>query len=117
MIKIFGELYYIDIEEVHNYCLIKQNEEQDTVKNYDTKEIYGENDNLISKEIFTHEHIRGNEINITKYEIVNKLIDIIFSEVEPLDMELGMERAFKANSIGFQLAYNTLTFYKILKKI
>lgn len=58
----------------------------------------------------------GLSINITKWEVVNKLIDVILSEVSEQDDKLGMKSLDKT-SLSFKIAYNTLLKNNIIKII
>lgn len=85
MLKILGENYYIDIDAIDNYVSLSQPNEN------------GEN-----------------HISFVKFEMVKTMVDIIVSEVEPVDEILGE----KSNeiTIPFKIAFNTLLNKKIINK-
>lgn len=53
-------------------------------------------------------------IDVTKWELVNKMIDTILDEMGEEDPTLGKKNLEKL-SVSFKLAYNTLLNYNILK--
>lgn len=55
-------------------------------------------------------------IDVTKWELINKMIDTVLDELSEEDSTLGKKNLDKL-SISFKLAYNTLLQYNIIKTI
>ena len=57
--------------------------------------------------------LQGPMVDVTKWELVNKMIDTILDEIGEEDPTLGKKNLEKL-STGFKLAYNTLLQYNII---
>lgn len=55
-------------------------------------------------------------IDVTKWELINKMIDTVLDELSEEDPTLGKKNLDKL-PISFKLAYNTLLQYNIIKTI
>jgi len=88
MIEVLGENYYIDIERVQEIISIEDKTSGDSEQN----------------------------ISLVKFELVKTMIDVIMSENEEVDSNLGAV-SLKDISIPFKIAFNTLLYHKILKRI
>jgi hypothetical protein len=89
MLKILNEHYFIDLDKVDEYLQVKQ----------DVK-FTGDTD--------------VNHISIIKYETVKLMLEVIMTESDEIDENLGV----KSNelSIPFKLAFNTLLNKKLINK-
>lgn len=89
MLTFLGENYYIDLEEIENKVNLK-------------KEFLpsGETDQQIS---------------VVKYDIYKNLIEVILTEREELDENLGIHNSNNL-TIPFKIAFNTLLINNIIKK-
>jgi hypothetical protein len=83
MLKILGEHYYLDLDEIEEYINIPQTTA--TTENH---------------------------ISIVKYEIVKVLMDTILTENEPVDETLGIKSSGNM-TISFKVAFNTLLNKKL----
>lgn len=88
MIEIFGENYYIDIDRVQEIITIPELNTGNTEQN----------------------------ISLVKFELLKTMIDVIMTENEEIDTNLGI-KGLKGLSLPFKLAFNTLLFHKIIRKI
>lgn len=88
MIEVLGENYYIDIDKVQEIISIEDKTSGDSEQN----------------------------ISLVKFELVKTMIDVIMTENEDVDSNLGVH-GLKDISIPFKIAFNTLLFHKILRKI
>lgn len=86
MITVLGEQYYVDLNSLENTVNFKP-------ENGPEGEIH---------------------INVAKYEIIKMMIEIIMSESEETDENLGTHN-LKKLSIPFKIAFNTLLQNQILK--
>lgn len=120
LIKIGNDMFIIDIEVMGNF-ITEQNQNDKSNGNMEVeKEIintYSANSELIGKQETIHEKDKGREINVSKYEIIRTMIDTVMSYNEEIDNSLGIDRAMKQAPIPFKIAFNTLLYYKILKRI
>lgn len=88
MIKILGELYYIDIDKVQEIITIPNTSPDNSEQN----------------------------ISVVKFEMIKTMIDVIMTENEDIDESLGSVGTANL-SVPFKLAFNTLLMYQILNKI
>lgn len=84
MIKVLGENYFIDLDQIEEFIDMSDELTVDPVSG--TTEM---------------------KINIIKYELIKTMLDVIFSETEEMDDKLGMKGTSNL-SIPFRLAFNSL---------
>lgn len=87
MISILGENYYLDFEKIDMFISVPS--------------ATGETEQSIS---------------IAKYEMIKTMIEVLMTEQDDLDENLGAHQA-KNLSIPFKLAFNTLLVHNILKSL
>lgn len=92
MIKVLGEAYYLDFNELDRQITINVNEKKDD-----------ENDD-------------NHSVNLVKFELLKIMIEVLLTEREEVDENLGTY-ATKDLSIPFRLAFNTLLTHNILKSL
>lgn len=88
MLKIMGEHYFLDIDEIDNYIQIKS-------------------------EVPSTGTTSENHISIIKYETIKLMLDVLMDESEEIDETLGPKNSNL--SIPFKLAFNTLISKKLIK--
>jgi len=115
MLKIGNTQYYIDLDALADYVTSKNNDET-----YSESETYIEisDDNTYtpkSQRIMTKP--RPKELELSKFEVIRDMLEIIYSYNEDLDDSLGTERALNKTTISFKIAFNTLQYYGILKTL
>ena len=88
MIAFLGENYYIDVDELEN---------QVSLSNSKVLPLSGETET--------------EQISVTRYETFKLLLDVVLSEREEVDENLGLHGA-KALTIPFKLSFNTLLIKK-----
>ena len=87
MIKVLGENYFIDLDEIEKYVDMG------------------------------HEEVSGNtemRINIVKYELVKMMVEVVLSDELPIEDNLGIKNR-NATSTPFSLAFNSLLNKKIIQ--
>jgi transcription termination factor NusB len=89
MIEVLGEQYFIDLESIDKVVNIKNS----TVESSDESE---------------------QTINLVSFEVVKMLLEIVMTEREEFDENLGTYSMTKL-SIPFRIAFNTLLKHEILK--
>jgi hypothetical protein len=111
MIKLFGDLYYIDFEEIDSFLLLDDTNESKTELKT-TTERFSNTGILESRTVRVTEQVKHKEINGVKFELIRNFIADIGDEEEETDI-INMGNM----SISFKLAFNTLLAYDILKKL
>jgi len=96
MLNFLGENYYIDVNEFEDQVSLINSK-------YYTPPLSGETEN-------------EQQISITRYETFKSLIEVILTEREELDENLGIHSA-KNLTIPFKIAFNTLLMNKIIKTL
>jgi hypothetical protein len=94
MLKFLGENYYLDISELE-------------------KQVSFENSSLPP---ITESGNTEQQISVTRYEMFKVLIDVVLTEREEIDENLGIHGA-KNLTIPFKIAFNTLLINNILQKL
>tara|TARA_R110000796_G_scaffold58413_4_gene134868 strand:+ start:21878 stop:22225 length:348 start_codon:yes stop_codon:yes gene_type:complete len=115
MIKIFGELYFIDFEELDDFLAFENKE--DTIE---TKKIVKKikSDGKPVSWFTTKEHIKHKEINGVKFELVRGFISDLGDEQNEVEEDIMLpNQSLEKTSIRFKLAFNTLLAYGLLKKL
>jgi len=92
MIEIFGENYYLDFTALDDLVEIKKEPNSE-------KEEEGE---------------EGQQFSLIKYDILKIMIEVVMSEREEIDNNLGVIKTNEL-SLPFKLAFNTLLKYNIIK--
>lgn len=96
MLNFLGENYYIDVNEFEDQVSLINSK-------YYTPPLSGETEN-------------EQQISVTRYETFKSLIEVILTEREELDENLGIHSA-KNLTIPFKIAFNTLLMNKIIKTL
>ncbi len=109
----FGnKIFYIDLDSILDAVLF------DTMDIPTSEELVGKSKNKNKKKNEINElEIPDNfgiTINVTKWEVINKLMDVLLNEISDHDDKLGMKNLEKF-SIGFKIAFNTLLKNNIIK--
>jgi hypothetical protein len=91
MIQVFGENYFIDLDEIENYLDMSQTDDSED----------------------SESGVTETKINIIKFEMVKMLLDTVLNEQEIVDEKLGMKSNAQV-SIPFRLAFNSLLNKKLI---
>ncbi len=94
MLEFLGENYYLDISELE-------------------RQVSFENSSLPP---LTESGNTEQQISVTRYEMFKVLIDVVLTEREEIDENLGIHGA-KNLTIPFKIAFNTLLINNILQKL
>ena len=92
MFKILGESYYLDFNELDKQISIEK---------------------VVTD---TEENEENHNVNLVKFELLKLMIEVVLSEREELDENLGVYSG-KDLSIPFRIAFNTLLTHNILKSL
>ena len=117
MIEFGGVIYYIDMDALDKALVPKGYKPTDEIKNTYVKTYINEEGIITGKEETVESTIRGKEIDGPKYEIFRTMIELLldFQDEDEEDASLGAERALSKKPLSYQLAFNTLYNYGILK--
>lgn len=115
MIEFGGISYYIDLE-TFSKSITSNEKKDDKIKTKKIKKVFDDNNTLIRVEEVEIISDREREIDVAKLDIVTTMIDVLMDDVGELDTTLGTERALEKTSLNYQIAFNTLYNYKILKE-
>lgn len=89
MLNIWGENYFVDLDEVENYLDIKEN-------------------------VLTAEGNTETRVNVIKFEMVKMFLEVLLSETNDSEDKLGLKN--KELSIPFKIAFNTLLNKKLINR-
>lgn len=120
MIEFGGTVFYIDLEALDKALIPTTHYKQtDRAETTYIKTYYDEDGKVTSKEETVELSPRQKEIDGPKYEILRSMIDVLLDpmdEDDSDDISLGVERALSKKPLSYQLAFNTLYAYGILKE-
>ena len=63
------------------------------------------------------EQEKGREIDISKFEMLREMIDVILHYDVTIDDTLGIKRGLKSVPLSYKFAFNTLLHYDIISKV
>lgn len=98
-LDIGGKTMVIDLEELKTLVQITPTDSKNKEKDDDTEIDDG-----------------GNLIDVTKWEVVKYMIDVIMTTETELDQMMGFQELHKL-PIPFKISFNTLINYNILKEL
>jgi len=117
MIKLFGEIYYIDFEVIDVFLNSDSSFKPGKIEESEEVITYSEDNKVIGRQITKSKTQKPREINGVRYDIIRGLIsDLGDGEEDDSKNELGIIELADMN-VRFKLAFNTLTAYRILKPI
>jgi hypothetical protein len=118
-LTIGNTVYYLDLSEMSKAITLtsddnlksQDKEHKVTVMNLDSI------GTIIGSTITTTFEPKTREVDLTKYEMVKIMIDVVMSEFEEDDDTLGAKRALNSAPFPYKVAFNTLLHYNILKEV
>jgi len=103
-LAIAGNYYYVDLGSIYDAIKLKR-----TIPDPPK----GESEEVAT----TAPEESAVEIDVSKYEVVKLMLEVIMSpEEEEVDNKMGV-KAMEKLSVPFKLAFNTLIFHGILKEV
>jgi hypothetical protein len=119
MIKIGKIIYYIDLSAIEKAIGGDKDEFKAGVEtNTETIQFLDENGKITSTQIITRVLNKPREIDVTKYDQINSMLQVLMGPPdEEMDESMGAQKGFEKQSTPFKLAFNTLTFYGIIKEL
>jgi|TARA_R110001592_G_scaffold140268_2_gene361120 hypothetical protein len=100
MLEFLGENYYVDFDKLENHVNIPKDENK--------KE--EESDEKTEDKFQQH-------ISVVKFETIKMMLEVVLTEREEMDDNLGIRNSSKTLSIPFKFAFNTLLRHGIIKYI
>ena len=118
MIEFGGVIYYIDVDALDKALIPKGYKPTDKIETTYLKTYFDDEGKVTGKEETIESSTRGKEIDGPKYEVFRTMIEILldFQDEDEEDITLGAERALSKKPLSYQLAFNTLYNYGILKE-
>ena len=117
MIRLFGEIYYLDFEVIDGFLNSDSSLKPGELEETEEILIYNEENKVISRQVTKNITQKPREVNGVRFDIIRGLItDLGDGEEEDSKSELGVVKLEDMN-VRFKLAFNTLTAYRILKPI
>jgi regulator of PEP synthase PpsR (kinase-PPPase family) len=115
MIEFGGNVYFIDIDSFSKMVTIENDE---PLKNFDKKYVLDEEGKIIQTEVLESIRERTKELEAAKYDILRELLMVVldYDNGDEDDVLLGAERALSKTPLSYQIAFNTLINYGVLKE-
>jgi len=115
MVEFGGNIYFIDLNAFNEIVTVKNDE---PLKNFDKKYILDDEGKIIQTEVLESIRERVKEIEAPKYDILRELLMVVldYDGGEEDDALLGAERALNKTPLSYQIAFNTLLSYGVLKE-
>jgi len=104
MLQFLGENYYVDFKTLED--------EVNIPKSDDGKEIIPEKETEDNTDDKFSQHI-----SVVKFETIKMMLEVVLTEREEMDDNLGIRGSSKSLSIPFKIAFNTLLRHGIIKYI
>ena len=104
MLQFLGENYYVDFKSLEDEVNIPKSDEG--------KEIIPEKETEDSTDDNFSQHI-----SVVKFETIKMMLEVVLTEREEMDDNLGIRGSSKSLSIPFKIAFNTLLRHGIIKYI
>jgi hypothetical protein len=116
LLDIGGTQFIIDFNALEALLNIDPELGAKEIEEKEVKEVW-EKEEYIGKEIYTKTYQKGKEIDMTRYEMVRMLFEVVLTYDIEMDDTLGVEIGLGKASIPFKLSFNTLVNYGIIKEI
>ena len=116
MLDIGGTQYIIDFDALEDLLNIDPDLGAKDITEIEVKEVW-EKDEYMGKEVYTKKYPKGKEIDMTRYELIRMLFEVVLTYDLEMDDTLGIELGLKNASLPFKLSFNTLINYGIIKEI
>lgn len=117
LIKIGNSSLIIDFNAMSDLIIEQPDCDNGTLGEDTETTTFYEKDSVTQTRVTTKKYDKGKEIDVSKYEILKTMIDIVLSYYDEVDDKLGVERIFKNMPIPVKIAFNTLLYYKVLRNI
>lgn len=116
MIEYGGVVYYIDLKAFDKFITMTKPDEKTETK--EVKIIKDADGNILTTEEYTHISDKQKEVNAPNFDILRTMIEILLEseDGDDEDTTLGADRALAKRPLSYQLCFNTLVNYGILKE-
>lgn len=116
LLDIGGSQYIIDFDALEELLNLDPSLGAKDIVEVEVKEVF-DKDEYVGKEVFTKTYPKGKEIDMTRYEMIRMLFEVVLTYDIEMDDTLGVELGLKGASIPFKLSFNTLINYGIIKEV
>jgi hypothetical protein len=116
-LEIGGVAYSLDFDSFESLLSLDITKENEEPVEIETTTEFDGTGNPVGSSIMTRQIRRGKEIDMSKYEVIKHMLEIVLGYNEELDDSLGIQRAFDKLPISFKIAFNTLVKYGVLNEI
>lgn len=116
MIEYGGVVYYIDLKAFDKFITMTKPDEKTETKEYKTtRDVNGD---ILTTEEYIHITDKQKEVNAPNFDILRTMIEILLEseDGDDEDTTLGADRALAKRPLSYQLCFNTLVNYGILKE-
>lgn len=103
MLEFLGENYYVDFDMLEKHVNIPKKEDED--------ESQKDNESSNNEDKFLQ------HISVVKFETIKMMLEVVLTEREEVDDNLGIRGSSRTLSIPFKFAFNTLLKHGIIKYI
>lgn len=116
MIEFGGQHYYIDFDAIDNLIASDKSLIAQEIEEIEISETIKDVDGTPEKttHTVTRRFPKGKEIDGSKYDIMNLMLQIIVGTPDEHDDTLGGDRALAKTTLNYKIAFNTLIKYGIL---
>lgn len=116
MIEFGGNIYYIDLSALEDSISTNEPKKNETISLTNTTVTKDPNGEVLSTVVVTSLSPKVREVDITKFEIIRELIDVVLQYNDDEDSSLGADRALEKTPLSYKIAFNTLYDYGIIKE-
>lgn len=117
MIKVDGEYYYIDLDELSNELGKDDKLAEGVIEESEVIETLDHNGKVIESIVTTTKKHKPKEIDGFKYELLRTMVEILLGTEMEYDEGLMKHKSLDTASANYAMAFNTLLKLKILKKL
>ena len=108
-----GEEFYFDLDRINEFVKIDEEPKKNLEDLLTKEEEETEKKELTEQELY--ELSQGPMIDMTKWELVKGMIEVVLSEQSIVDEDMGITMLGKQLSIPTRLCFNTLMKHKLIK--
>lgn len=117
LLEFAGSAYVIDFEAFSKVFTVEPLPTDGKIFETKTTTHYDGGGVIQGSNVVTKEYPRGKEMDVSRYEMVKFMLEIVMNYNEEVDDSLGIKRALDGLPISFKVAFNTLVKYGILKEV
>ena len=117
MIKIGGQHYFINFDAIETVVAGKEDFKEREITETEKKTFTNEEGKVYNIEESSRTYIRDKQYDASKYEILLMMIQVVMQNQDEIDDMMGIEATLAKLPIPFKIAFNTLLYYQVIKKL